>query len=122
MRKLIDNFKSFLTHQDEFKMIPIETLKRGYGLIKNHKIGLPLRPIISSCSTLTTGLETYLQNLIAPINKSCKYSVDSTMTFKTKLLEFIETGQFNSEVHEVVSYDCQSLFTSINIKNVLKYL
>ena len=103
-------------------MIPTETLKRGYGLIKNHKIGLPLRPIISSCSTLTTGFETYLQELIALINKSCKFSVDSTLTFKTNFFDFIQTVKVNFEVHVVVSYDCQSLFTSINIKRVLKYI
>ena len=122
LRVLINNFKPFLTNKEQFKVIPIETLKRGYGIIKNHKKGLPLRPIVSSCATLTTGVETYLQDLISPINKSCKFSVDSTLTFKNKISDFIQTGEFNSEVHEVVSYDCQSLFTSINIKRVLNFI
>ena len=122
LRVLINNFKPFLTNKEEFKVIPIETLKRGYGIIKNHKTGFPLRPIVSSCATLTTGVETYLQDLISPINKSCKFSVDSTLTFKNKISDFIQTGEFNSEVHEVVSYDCQSLFTSINIKRVLNFI
>ena len=120
VRKLINNFKPFLTNLEEFKMHPIETLKRGYGIIKNHKINLPLRPIVSSLDTITSGVENYLKELIAPINQNCKFSVDSTLSFKTKIFEFSQTKKFNSELHEVVSFDCQSLYTSINLKKTLK--
>ena len=58
--------------------------------------------------------------LIAPINSSCKFVVDSTLSFKTKFQEFISSEKFNPQEHEVISYDCQSLYTSINLKRVLK--
>ena len=120
IKKLINSFKPYLTNINEYKVTPIETLKRGYGIIKNHKDGLPLRPIVSSLNTITSGVESYLKDLISPINQSCKYSVDSTLSFKAKFLEFSQIGNFNSEEHEVVSYDCQSLNTSINLQRVLK--
>ena len=104
-----------MTNLDEFKVTPIETLKRGYGIIKNHKEGLPLRPIVSSLNTITSGVENYLKELISPINDNCKYSVDSTLSFKTKFYEFSQTRKFNLEEFEVISYDCQSLYTSINL-------
>ena len=122
IRKLINDFKPFLTNLDEYKMIPIETLKRGYGIIKNHKDGLPLRPIVSSFLTITSGVESYLKNLISPINDMCKFSVDSTLSFKTKFFEFGQTGLFKSAEYEVISYDCQSLYTSIYLQRVLKFL
>ena len=37
VRKLIRDFKPYLSNLEEFKMRPIENLKRGYGIIKNHK-------------------------------------------------------------------------------------
>ena len=46
--------------------------------------------------------------------------MDSTLSFKTKFQEFISSEKFNPQEHEVISYDCQSLYTSINLKRVLK--
>ena len=77
---------------------------------------------MSSRDTITSGVEAYLKNLISPINKNCKFSVDSTMSFKSKFYEFSQSGKFNSEIHEVISYDCQSLYTSINLKRVIKFI
>ena len=122
IRALINSFKPFLSNLDEFKIQPIETLKRGYGIIKNHKPGAPLRPIVSSRDTITSGAELYLKNLIAPINENCHFSVNSTLSFKTKFFEFSQSWRFDPEIHEVISYDCQSLYTSINIKRVIKYI
>ena len=119
IRSLIGTFKPYLSNLEEIKMRPIENLKRGYGLVKVHKNN-KLRPIISSLNTVTSGAENFLKLLIAPINSSCKFVVDSTLSFKTKFQEFISSEKFNPQEHEVISYDCQSLYTSINLKRVLK--
>ena len=119
IRKLISEFRPYLTNLEDYKIKPLENLKRGYGIIKNHKDN-KLRPIVCSFNTMTSGAETYLKTLIFKINKNCKFVIDSTLSFKCKFLEFTKTSVFNSEDHEVISYDCQSLYTSINIKRVLK--
>ena len=121
-RKLINSFSPYLSNKDDYKIKPIENLKRGYGIIKNHKNNLPLRPIVASINSITSGVEEYLKELISPINKACKFSVDSTLSFKTKFVEFTNSGRFNSEEYEIVSYDCQSLYTSININRVLNFI
>jgi hypothetical protein len=77
---------------------------------------------VSSLNSITSGAENFLKELISPINEACKYSVDSTLSFKTKFFEFSQSGKFNSEEFEVISYDCQSLYTSINIQRVLKFI
>jgi hypothetical protein len=111
--------KPFMTNKDEYKTAPYENLKRAFGIPKNHKVGRPLRPIISSINSITCGSEQYLKDLIDPIVKKCKYALSSTKEFKSK---FQKIKKFDNNFYEVVIFDAASLFTSINIKNVLKFL
>ena len=78
-----------------------------------------MRPIVSSLNSITSGSEAFLQNLISPITKSCKFSVESTIEFKKR---FLEIKGFNSEEYEIVTFDCVSLFTFINIDRVLEHI
>ena len=118
-KKNIGQFKQYLTHKDAYKIEPIDSIKKAYGLAKNHKPNIPVRPIVSSLNSITSGAESYLQELISPITKSCKFSVESTMEFKKR---FLEISGFNSQEYEVVIYDSVSLYTSINIDLVLEYI
>jgi hypothetical protein len=100
-----------MSNMDEYRTAPMENLKRGFGIPKNHKPGRPLRPIISS---ITVGAEEYLKQLIDPIVKKCKYSISSSNEFKSK---FIEISNFDSS-----EFDAASLYTSINISKVVKFI
>jgi hypothetical protein len=106
-RKVINTMKPHLTSKDELKVMPTEALKSGYGLPKNHKIRIPLRPIVSSLNSICSGAESYLHNLIAPIVAQCSFSIKSTKIFKEK---FTEIQNFDSENYEVISYDCIQLY------------
>ena len=117
--KIITNFKQFVSHSDAYKIQPIDAIKRAYGLAKNHKENIPLRPIVSSLNSITSGSEAFLQNLISPITNSCKFSVESTIELK---IFFLEIEGFNSEEYEIVTFDCVSLYTSININLVLEHI
>ena len=78
-----------------------------------------MRPIVSSLNSITSGAESYLHDLITPIVKNCKYSLNSTIELKKR---FLEIQGFNSVEYEIVSYDCVSLYTSINIDLVLEHI
>ena len=118
-RKLLNQMKPYMTNKDEYHASPCENLKRAFGIPKNHKEGQPLRPIISSINSITSGAEQYLQQIIKLIVKKCKYSVESTKEFKSKLIKF---ENFDDTVYEIVSFDATSLFTSINIPKVIDYI
>ena len=53
----------FLTHNYNRRESRRESLKKGYGIPKNHKPGVPLRPIVSSFNSITVGVEQFLQNI-----------------------------------------------------------
>ena len=118
-RKVINEIKPNLSNKNEYLLTPTESLKRGYGIPKNTKPNLPLRPIVSSLNSITNGGEKYLHNLIAPIIKKCKYSLYSTKEFKNK---FSKIQQFDDNEFEVICLDCVSLYTSVDLKLVLDFI
>ena len=118
-KKILNTMKPYMTNKDEYRTAPMENLKRGFGIPKNHKPGRPLRPIISSINSITVGAEEYLKQLIDPIVKKCKYSISSSKEFKSK---FIKIDNFDSSEFELVSFDAASLYTSINISKVVKFI
>ena len=119
-RKLIQTLAPFLTKSDQFLLTPCENLKTGYGLLKLHKKNAPLRPIVSSLNSICSGAETFLHNLIKPIVKNCKFSIKSTKHFKNNFPKF--SKKFNEINHEIISIDCVSLYTSVNITRVVDHI
>ena len=115
-RIMANKLKNHLSDKEGYLISPRESLKRGYGIPKNHKTGVPLRPIVSSINSITVGGEQYLHNLIAPIVKKCKFSLNSTQDFKSK---FSKIPKFDNNEFEVVSFDCVSLYTSIDLPLVI---
>ena len=113
---MANKLKNHLSDKEGYLISPRESLKRGYGIPKNHKTGVPLRPIVSSINSITVGGEQYLHNLIAPIVKKCKFSLNSTQDFKSK---FSKIPKFDNNEFEVVSFDCVSLYTSIDLPLVI---
>ena len=88
-RIMANKLKNHLSDKQGYSINPRESLKRGYGIPKNHKPGIPLRPIVSSINSITVGGEQFLHNLISPIVRKCKHSLNSTKDFKQKFLNLI---------------------------------
>ena len=85
-----------------------------------HKINEPIRPIVASYGSVTSGSEDYLLSLIKPIREKCTFAVKSTGEFKKSLLDHRDL--FNHEEHEISSFDAKSLFTSLNVNRVISYV
>ena len=66
------------------------------------------------------GPETYLKKLLNPLVKRCSYLVDSQLAFKNKFIE--QKKKFIEQEHEIISFDIDAMYPSINIKKVVKYI
>lgn len=103
---LIQKFMSYLP-----------TLPHLYGLPKVHKPGYPLRPIISSCGSVTYNLSKWLASLLSPLigRISGKHLVNSE-----DFIGKIRGLDLNGKI--MVSFDVKSLFTNVPIEATLDYL
>ena len=111
----IRKMEPFLTLSN-FRLIkPYHSIKKGHGILKVHKPGMPLRPIINSMFSITSGAEKYILNIIKPIVDQCSFSVPSTMLFTEKFEKF--SPKFN-RFHEVVGFEAVNIFTSINVQEL----
>ena len=77
-RALAFELEPYLANTDTILISPIEGLKRAYGLPKLHKVDIPVRPIVSSINSVTSGAEIFLKRLIQPILEQCTFSCNST--------------------------------------------
>ena len=85
-----------------------------YGLVKKHKVGNPLRPVVSSIGTSEYNLAQYLNEFLLPVIYN-KYSISSNTELLTSLKSYTFTP--NSRL---VSFDVQSLFTNIPLKESIE--
>ena len=91
-----------------------------YGLPKIHKPDTPLRPIVSSCGSVTYGVAKELAKILKPLVGKSPHHINSTQDFVEQAKHFkLEAGECLS------SYDVSALFTSVPIDpalNVIKDL
>ena len=91
-----------------------------YGLPKIHKPDTPLRPIVSSCGSLTYGVAKELAKILKPLVGKSPHHITSTQDFVEQARQIkLEPGECLS------SYDVSALFTSIPIDpafNIIKDL
>jgi hypothetical protein len=66
-----------------------------------------------------SGAEIYILKILNPLIKKCSYSVSSTRHFTQK---FKEITQKFTKFYEIVSFDAESLYTSINVHRVVNYI
>ena len=89
-----------------------------YGLPKTHKVGNPLRPIISNVGSVTYKLSKWLANHLSPAVGICS---DSYIKNSHDFCEKVKSLPIPSE-SRLVSFDVESLFTMVPVKDTIKYL
>ena len=88
-----------------------------YGLPKIHKPDTPLRPMVSSCGSVTYGVAKELAKILKPLVGQSPHHINSTQDFveQAKHLK-LESGECLS------SYDVSALFTSVPIDPALNII
>ena len=88
-----------------------------YGLPKIHKPDTPLRPIVSSCGSVTYGVAKELAKILKPLVGRSPHHINSTPDFVEQARQFkLEPGECLS------SYDVSALFTSVPIDPALNII
>ena len=89
-----------------------------YGLVKTHKPGNPIRPIISSVGSATYKLSKYLVKVLSPMVGTISTSnIKHNMDLIDKLCNLDINFPF-----KLVSFDVVSLFTKVPVNDLLDYL
>ena len=88
-----------------------------YGLPKIHKPDTPLRPIVSSCGSVTYGVAKELAKILKPLVGKSPHHITSTQDFVEQARQIkLEPGECLS------SYDVSALFTSVPIDPALNII
>ncbi|CAF4731422.1 unnamed protein product, partial [Rotaria sp. Silwood1] len=105
--------------QQEYKYIkPVDSVPaRLYGLPKVYKDNVPLRSIVSCIKSYNYKLGKFLANIIKPIRDS-PYSLKNTNDF----LKFIQQNSHLSNNNRMISFDIQSLFTNIPVRETIEII
>ena len=127
----LHNFQQFLyynfrTHSQYQKMRPTSNQPgRFFATAKTHKFNsyeeinvnnLKLRPIIDQTGTHTHPAAKIISEYLQPLTKN-NYVIDNTLKFP----DILKTTE-NSSEYEDVSYDAESLFTSIPVKETIDFI
>ena len=88
-----------------------------YGLPKIHKVGMPLRPIVSSIGTVTYQTAKEVARILKPPVGKSPYHVKNTKDF----IDQIKGIQLNED-QCMMSYDVKALFTSVPITPATKII
>ena len=95
--------------------MPLVQFPQFYGLLKIHKPGTPLRPIVSSKGSITYGAAKELAHIIKPLVGQLPHHLKNTQHFIQQL-----QGK-NLEPGEVItSFDVKALFTSVSVQPAIQ--
>ena len=88
-----------------------------YVLPKIHKPDTPLRPIVSSCGSVTYGVSKELAKTLKPLVGKSPHLINSTQ-------DFVEQAKHNTLVPGecLSSYDVSALFTSVPVDPALNII
>ena len=113
----INSIKDFISKKTFYSIKPNHRIKSGYGIIKLHKKDHPIRPIISSKNSLTSGSELFILSILKKF--PIKYSLNSSRDFKNK---FIEDRTLIKNDHKIASFDVQSLYPSVDVGFTVEHI
>ena len=85
------------------------------NLPKIHKLGIPLRPLVSFFNSPTYAISGYLARMLSPVVGNTDYTVKNSYEFA----DFIRDKTLNA-CEELVSFDVVSLFTKILVDLAVK--
>ena len=98
-------------------MYPTGCAPKFYGLPKIHKPDTPLRPIVSSCGSVTYGVAKELPKILKPLVGKSPHHINSTQDFVEQVKHItLAPGECLS------FYDVSALFTSVPALNIIKDL
>ena len=83
-------------------------ISKAYGLIKIHKAGFPVRPIISTINSPPYALPKFFAKLLQDNLKTPTSHIDNSEKLKDKL-----DNTHIPQDHEIISFDVVSLFTNV---------
>ena len=107
LKQLYD--KKLLTRDEYLSLFAnSSTIPLFYALIKTHKAGYPLRPIVSFVDSPSYKIAQYLSRLLMPATNKSVHKLNSTNDAKEKLKRIIVPDN-----HILVSFDVKALFTSL---------
>ena len=92
-------------------------LPKLYGLPKIHKPDTPLRPIVSSCGSVTYGVAKELPKILKPLVGKSPHHINSTQGF-VEQVKHITLGPGEC----LISYDVSALFTSVQVDPALNII
>ena len=84
------------------------------GLLKIHKTGTPLRPIVSSRRSITYGVAKELSHIIKPLVGQSPHHLKNTQHFIQLQGKKLEAGEI------ITSYDVKALFTSVPVQPAIQ--
>ena len=119
-----DELRKFLVELEERKEIteavknlirPVGSQRpRLYGLPKTHKVGTPLRPILSMIGSPQHNLAKYLNGLLQPVvTKYSRYTIRDSFEFAKVIREVSCSNTF------MASFDVKSLFTNVPLMETI---
>ena len=79
-----------------------------YALIKTHKTGHPIRPIVSFIDSPSYNVAKFISKLLTPFTDKSTHKLQNGYDLKHKLKEIKIPGSY-----KMVSFDVKALFTSI---------
>ena len=99
-----------------WKIYPtVADVPKFYGLIKIHKAGYPLRPIVSSIGAVTYELARFVAGIISPLVGQMEHHITNTQVFVEKIHDLkLDPDE------SIVSFDVSALFMSIPVKEALE--
>lgn len=117
IKNIVVNCKSLFSEIDLYKLTLMNPLPpKLYSLLKIHKIGNPIRPVVSFFSAPSYKLSKCLINLInINTNFSAKYAIKNSYDLVNKIKDI--TLPNNAKL---VSFDVANLFPSIPLKDTVK--
>ena len=86
-----------------------------YGVVKIHKEGYPLRPIVSAVGSATYTMSKYVSRILTPYVKETPSYIANTMA----LLKKLENVSI-AEDEIIVSFDVKSLYTNVPRKDAFE--
>ena len=116
-QRLIRPLKAYLSKSTFNSLRANNALKSCYGIAKRHKPDIPLRIIVSSRNSITSGIETWFSTILKRLIPEVKYSVESTLKFKNNFLN--HRNKFDPDYYQIVSFDVIQMYPSINLKTLI---